>query len=387
MMGTGLNVRGEYNKSSEGCQHLDCDLPLSYPHQVMREQAGAQTRMDGIGCAGLLFLVMMLLVAAAGVIAPEKAESEALVSTMPPVDTATAIPLPTVDPTVGPPVVIVENAVPAPATAESKPVADEPPATEIPAPAAPAVAEQPPTSGVTAALPTPASGLTATVKVPILMYHYISDPPEDADIYREDLSVTPAAFREQLQYLADNGYTPVDLYDLSLAVTRQKALPPKPVILTFDDGYLDQYTNAFPLLKEFGFTGTFFIITGFVDSGNSAYMSWPMITEMAAAGMRMESHSRSHPDLSEAERDELIWQILGSQETLAAHIGYTPRFFCYPGGRYSDETIEMLQELDFWGAVTTAGGVMHSYEDRFEWSRVRMRNTTTLPVFAALLNP
>jgi peptidoglycan/xylan/chitin deacetylase (PgdA/CDA1 family) len=343
--------------------------------------------MDGIGCAGLLFLAMMLLVAAAGVIAPEEAQSEALALTIPPPHTATATPPPTSDPTVGPPVIIVENAVAPPATAELAPVVDEPLATATPATTDPVVVEPLPTSSVTAPLPTPANGLTATVKVPILMYHYISDPPEDADIYREDLSVTPAAFREQLQYLADNGYTPIDLYDLSLAVTRQKALPPKPVILTFDDGYLDQYTNAFPLLQEFGFTGTFFIITGFVDNQNPAYMSWPMITQMGAAGMRIESHSRSHPDLSEAGRDELIWQILGSQETLAAHIGYTPRFFCYPGGRYSDETIEMLQELDFWGAVTTAGGVMHTYADRYEWSRVRMRNTTTLPVFAALLNP
>ena len=110
-----------------------------------------------------------------------------------------------------------------------------------------------------------------------------------------------------------------------------------------------------------------------------------MIEEMAAAGMRIESHSKSHPDLSEAEYDELIWQILGSQETIAAHIGYTPRFFCYPGGRYDEETIEVLQELDFWGAVTTAGGIWHGHGDRYEWSRLRIRNTTTLPVLAALL--
>jgi peptidoglycan/xylan/chitin deacetylase (PgdA/CDA1 family) len=99
--------------------------------------------------------------------------------------------------------------------------------------------------------------------------------------------------------------------------------------------------------------------------------------------MRMESHSKSHPDLSEAEdEEELIWQILGSQETLAAHIGYTPRFFCYPGGRYSEETIAVLKQLDFWGAVTTESGKLHGHGNRYEWSRLRMRNTTTLPVFA-----
>jgi peptidoglycan/xylan/chitin deacetylase (PgdA/CDA1 family) len=353
----------------------------------MAERTGAQVRVDGIGCAGLLFLVMMLLVAAASVIGPEENEPVALALTMPPPATATVAPAAGNLPTVAPAIVVVEPATPLPEA-----IATEPPPTPEASPT-PTATSVPPTLippplalSNPALLPTPAGGLTDTVKVPILMYHYISDPPEDADIYREDLSVAPAAFREQLQYLADNGYTSIDLYDLALAVTRRQALPPKPVILSFDDGYVDNYTNAFPLLQEFGFTGTFFIITAFVDNQNPAYMSWPMISEMAAAGMRIESHSKSHPDLSEANRDELIWQILGSQETIAAHIGYTPRFFCYPGGRYSKETVAMLQELDFWGAVTTAGGNLHTYEDRYEWSRVRMRNSTTLPVFAALLD-
>jgi peptidoglycan/xylan/chitin deacetylase (PgdA/CDA1 family) len=112
-----------------------------------------------------------------------------------------------------------------------------------------------------------------------------------------------------------------------------------------------------------------------------------MIEEMAAAGMRMESHSKSHPDLQGATREELVWQILGSQETLAAHIGYMPRYFCYPGGRYDEDTIAMLEELDFWGAVTTAGGKRHGFDDRYEWTRLRMRYTTSLPVFADLVAP
>ncbi|MDT8306037.1 MAG: polysaccharide deacetylase family protein [Anaerolineae bacterium] len=356
-----------------------------------------QPRVDGIGCAGFLFLVMILLVAAAGVIAPEEEpavvgepvalEATAQASTeMGPMVAVAG----TGAPATSPPLVVVEAAPVEGATAPPTTAAAA--ATIPPEPEATAVLVEPaetlaPAIGVTSPLPTPITGLTRTVAAPILMYHYISEPPEDADIYREDLSVTPSAFREQLQYLMANGYTVVDLYDLVLGVSGKTSLPEKPVVITFDDGYLDQYTNAFPVLKEFGVTGTFFIITEFVDSGNPAYMSWPMIEEMAAAGMRIESHSKSHPDLSEAERDEAIWQILGSQETIAAHIGYTPRFFCYPGGRYTEETIEILQELDFWGAVTTAGGVMHSHENRYEWKRIRIRNTTTLPVFAAILNP
>jgi peptidoglycan/xylan/chitin deacetylase (PgdA/CDA1 family) len=219
------------------------------------------------------------------------------------------------------------------------------------------------------------------------MYHYISTPPEDADEYRVDLSVTPQNFRAQMQYLVDNGYTAVDLYKLSLAITDKERLPERPVIITFDDGYTDHYTNAFPVLQEFGLVGTFFVITDFADNGVPGYMNWDMIEEMAAAGMRIESHSRTHADLRERGRDFLVWQMLGSQQTLAAHIGYMPRYFGYPGGRYDEETIAALKDLDFWGAVTTAFGKAHDFDDRYEWARVRMRYTTTLPLFADFVAP
>lgn len=232
--------------------------------------------------------------------------------------------------------------------------------------------------------PTP-QGYFAAVRVPILMYHYLSAPPEDADIYRTDLSVTPDNFRAQMAYLAQNGYSTVDFYALTLAMLGRKELPPKPVIVTFDDGYVDAYLNAFPILREFGFSATFFIITEFVDFEQPGYLSWPMIEEMVAAGMRMEPHTKTHQNLDKRERDYVIYQILGSQETLAAHIGYTPRYFAYPGGRYDEQVIDVLRELDFWGAVTTAGGTWHDFEQRYEWTRMRVRYTTALPEFADLV--
>jgi peptidoglycan/xylan/chitin deacetylase (PgdA/CDA1 family) len=237
-------------------------------------------------------------------------------------------------------------------------------------------------------LPTPQDGLssTITVTVPILMYHYISIPPEDADVYRTDLSVTPDNFRAQMQYLADNGHTPIDFYTLSRAITNHQPLPPKPVILTFDDGYLDNYQNAYPILQEFGFVGTFFIPTEFIDTGRAGYMSWPMIEEMAANGHRFEPHSRTHPDLRARDDEYLIWEILGPQETLAFHIGYTPRYFSYPSGRYDENVLSIMQRLDFWGAVTTFGGAELGFENRYQWPRLRIRNNTPLAEFADLAN-
>lgn len=235
-------------------------------------------------------------------------------------------------------------------------------------------------------LPTPVGVYSLTVKVPVLMYHHISQPPEGADIYRQDLSVSPEAFRAQMQFLIDKGYTAVSLEDLSLAVVGKRALPSRPVVITVDDGYRDNYENAFPILRELGLQATFFIATDFVDRNNQEYMSWAMIEEMAAAGMRFEPHSKSHVDLPGRSRAFLIWEILGSRDTLQAHLGRQPRYFAYPSGRYDDAAVQIVQELGFWGAVTTQDGRWHGYNDRFLWKRVRMRYTTTLEMLPALLN-
>jgi peptidoglycan/xylan/chitin deacetylase (PgdA/CDA1 family) len=259
--------------------------------------------------------------------------------------------------------------------------------TAIPPTAVPTLTTIPPTATALPPLPTPVGVYSWTLKVPILMYHYISTPPEGADKYRLDLSVTPEEFERQMAYLAENGFETVSLYDLSLAITAKSELPSRPVIITMDDGYVDNYENALPILQKYGMEATFFIVTQFIDEGRAGYLTWDMVEEMAAAGMRIEPHSKTHPDLSGAERDFVIYEMLGAQETIAAHTGITPRYFCYPGGRYDQQTMDIAAELDFWGAVTTADGQWHGFDDRFEWSRVRMRNSTTLPEFAALIAP
>jgi peptidoglycan/xylan/chitin deacetylase (PgdA/CDA1 family) len=218
------------------------------------------------------------------------------------------------------------------------------------------------------------------------MYHYISSPPADADIYRTDLSTPPEQFRRQMAYLAENGYTPIDLYQLSAAIAAKIDLPEKPVVLTFDDGYRDNYENAFPVLQEYGFTATFFIIADYADQGAEGYMDWTQLEEMAAAGMRIESHSKNHPDLRGKSRDFHVFQMLGSQQTIASHVGYTPRYFSYPGGFYDQTSIDILRELDFWGAVTTQGGAWHGYGERYEWTRQRLRNDTTMEEFGWLVD-
>ena len=234
-------------------------------------------------------------------------------------------------------------------------------------------------------LPSPQAD-TIPQKVPILMYHYLSDPPADADIYRHDLSVSPQAFREQLTYLRDNGFVTIDFDDLSQAMRGNQPLPPRRVLLTFDDGHRDHYTNAFPLLKEFGMKATFFIITDLAETWNDNHLTWPMIEEMSQAGLRMEIHTKSHFNLGGKSR-KFIWdEIEGSQKLLTQHIGYQPRYLAYPGGSYDEQVLGIVRELDLSAAVTTRWGWDHSYEKRYTMPRLRIRNTTSIKVFSDIVN-
>jgi peptidoglycan/xylan/chitin deacetylase (PgdA/CDA1 family) len=217
--------------------------------------------------------------------------------------------------------------------------------------------------------------------VPILMYHYIAVPPPRADAVRRDLSVSPENFAVQLRYLREGGYHSITLRDLVLHLQTGYPLPEKPVILTFDDGYIDAYTQAYPLLQQYGFTATFFLITGFIDSGNPEYVTWGQVREMSAAGMEMEAHSLSHPDLTGRSVDYLVWQIVGCKEAIEAHTGKTVRFFNYPSGRYDRQVIAVLTSADFWGAVTTESGITHSSQHLFQLKRIRVHAAESLATF------
>ena len=134
--------------------------------------------------------------------------------------------------------------------------------------------------------------------------------------------------------MSDNGYTTISLDQLYDHLSQGDPLPAKPVVLTFDDGYLDIYTEVFPLLTRFGMIGTFFIVTDFINYHNPEHASWLMVREMASAGMNIEPHSRTHMDLRGRSNAVLVWELLGPVEQITAYTGHRPRFFCYPAGRF-----------------------------------------------------
>jgi len=203
--------------------------------------------------------------------------------------------------------------------------------------------------------------------VPILMYHYIRNA-EGEDNLGKKLSVSPENFEAQLEWLKENGYETLKMADLSdpkkKVLSEIYATNKKPVVLTFDDGYLDAYTDAYPILKKYDFTGTFYIIKNFV--GKDRYMNQTQINKMEQNGMEIGSHTLSHPNLAISSpgkvRKELAESITES------------KVLCYPSGRYNQEVIDLVKEAGYANAVTTKYGIVNESSNPYELPRVRIEN-------------
>jgi peptidoglycan/xylan/chitin deacetylase (PgdA/CDA1 family) len=218
------------------------------------------------------------------------------------------------------------------------------------------------------------------------MYHYLSEPPANANEVRRDLSVSPAQFESHLAYLRQEGYESITMQQLAYALSGQETLPAKPIVITFDDGYLDNYQNAFPLLQKYGYTGVFYIFTYPLDYDDPNYLSWEMVQEMHRAGMEFGSHGYRHWELAGRDVDFLVYEILGSKEAIEAHIGEPVRFFSYPVGRYDNLAMQVVQSANFWNAVTTEFDIEQSFADRYALPRLRVHGYDTVDKLALKLN-
>jgi peptidoglycan/xylan/chitin deacetylase (PgdA/CDA1 family) len=224
----------------------------------------------------------------------------------------------------------------------------------------------------------------ARLYCPILMYHYISEVPAGADALRRDLTVTPAQFAGHLDYLAGEGFTAVTLAHLASALRGEAVLPPKAVVLTFDDGYDDAFANAYPALAERGMTGVFFVVSGFMEQ--AGYLSWAQAAEMKQAGLEIGSHSATHPNLIGLSHEALMAEVEGSAVAIEEMLGERPVSFCYPLGRCDAGVIRAVRGSGYLAAVTTADGTLHSTASLYRLRRVRVRGRTSTNGLAWLVD-
>ena len=237
-------------------------------------------------------------------------------------------------------------------------------------------APQPPASSAIAA-PTP-DGASRSVRVPILMYHYLSVAAAGRrHLPPRTFRCSPQLFAAHLDAIRSAGYTTISLYELIAHLTQDAPLPDKPVIMTFDDGYRDNYENALPLLRERNMVATFFVVTDFMDEQRPEYLTWDMAREMLDAGMKVESHGRNHVSLQGKDADYLIWQAFGSSETIEYELGTRPRFVSYPAGEYNRSVANIFASAGYWAGATTVQGSTHSSDALFDLHRIRVRGTTS----------
>lgn len=192
---------------------------------------------------------------------------------------------------------------------------------------------------------------------PIAMYHYIRRVDPDSDELGYQLSIRPELFEVHMAWLAKNGYTGVSLQTLLHCTGRVgraqpgESCPALPMALTFDDGYMDAYTAALPILQRYGFSGTFYIVGDFI--GQPGYMGWNELKVLRDAGMEIGSHSISHPDLTQLDLETLNHQLLQSKALLEEHLQIRVTSFCYPAGKYNAEVEEQVRLAGYENATTT----------------------------------
>lgn len=222
--------------------------------------------------------------------------------------------------------------------------------------------------------------------VPILAYHQIAKTSPEEDRLR--LAVPPETFESQMKYLHDHGYTTVALDELAEAENNKKRDPRKLIAITFDDGYLDNYTNAFPILQKYGFSATIFAVTDFIGKSHAwiscapmRYMDWSHAREMERYEISFQSHTCTHPDLTKLSVAEGIQELTNSRKKIEDCLGNPVRHFAYPYGKYNNEVIEMVKETGYLSSY--AAGMSERGGFARERFSVELKNSPFLFYFKA----
>ena len=196
------------------------------------------------------------------------------------------------------------------------------------------------------------------------MYHEVND------LLANSLYLSVADFKAHLDYFEQAGITPISMQQLCDHWFYGAPLPEKPIVLTFDDGYVSMYNTVYPLLKERGWSGTFFCITKTMQSPSK--VSEQMIAEMAANGMEIGSHTVSHLELDSLSPATLNSQLCDSKEVLSTVTGKDVTALCYPSGKYNEDTQRAARQAGYLCAVTTKNGFAERSQGMFALKRLRV---------------
>lgn len=230
--------------------------------------------------------------------------------------------------------------------------------------------------------------------IPILMYHSISS---DASPRFRPCIVTPEAFDKHLSYLEQCHYTAVTVTQFVQAMAKEgSTLPPRSVILTFDDGYADFYTSAFPALQRHGFTATLYVTTAFVGGtsrwlqhmgeGMRPMLTWEQLTEISASGIECAGHTHTHPPLDMLPPSVACDEIVRSKDLLEDHLGQPVSSFAYPFGYYNASVRRIVQVAGYASACAIKRTLSSLHDNPYALARLAIWPDTSVHALATALS-
>ena len=229
-----------------------------------------------------------------------------------------------------------------------------------------------------------ASGHPGDADVPVLMYHVIAPPPAGAPF--PGLYVPPSEFSEQMHALAAAGWHAVTLDQLAANWREGAELGPgKPIVVTFDNGYHSQYSQALPVLKSLGWVGDENIqLTGLPPSQGG--LSSSEVRGLLAAGWELDTQGLNHADLTTLDQAALREQVQGTRNVLRQRYHVPVNWFCYPSGHYDAAVIEAVKAAGYVGSTTVVPGWAHRDEDAYRMHRLRVLGGTSGPQLLELID-
>jgi peptidoglycan/xylan/chitin deacetylase (PgdA/CDA1 family) len=223
--------------------------------------------------------------------------------------------------------------------------------------------------GIAPAAATSTTPSRFVLTVPVLFYHHVLCPPADATF--PSLYTCPEQFAAQLTYLRDHGWRTLTIDQVADLLADRQCPDPKAVVVSFDDGTVDQYDNAAPILESLGMRGTFFVTTG-REAGalRPGKIPWDGLRDLIARGHAIGNHSKTHANEKKLDAAGLYDQIEVSEGIFEQQLGFRPRTFAYPYGRYNDAVIAQVAASGFELAFTVHAGARESTELPFLSKRI-----------------
>lgn len=223
------------------------------------------------------------------------------------------------------------------------------------------------------------------MKIAILMYHMVC---ETENAKEKRYCCHPYAFKQQMAHLKKVGYQVIGLDDLINSIKKGTTLPEKSIAITFDDGFADNYDNAFPLLRAYGFPATMFVVSRLAGRTNEwmqeeefparKLLGWKELKEISENGITIGSHTTSHASLIDVEKKSAMHEIINSKSEIEDELGKPARYFAYPYGRFNQQIEELVAEAGYLGACSTRSGFNSEGTNPFALRRIEVYGTDTL---------